>query len=291
MSLLTSCPACGTVFKVKPEQLAPTRGDVRCGQCGQVFNALQSLSVTQASQESAEPEDRLLESESADESAITFAEAATAGINIVSEPSQPEPEPQPAPEPEPEPERRIVAPPPAFQPTPTRARKEKEKKRKRIPLWAWILACLLLALLAIGQTVYFLRSEIAVWLPQTKPVLAQACTLIRCTIELPRNAQLLSIDDSDLQEHAEHKDAFVLSSTIVNRARYPQAYPLLELTLTDIHDQPILRRTLRPHEYLPAGTNLETGLPPDGDVQVKVAFTAIGIAATGYRVYVTYPRD
>jgi hypothetical protein len=99
----------------------------------------------------------------------------------------------------------------------------------------------------------------------------------------------LSIDDSDLQEHAEHKDVFILSSTIVNRARYPQAYPLLELTLTDIHDQPILRRTLRPQEYLPPGTNLGAGLPPGGDVQVKVAFTAVGIAATGYRVYVSYP--
>jgi predicted Zn finger-like uncharacterized protein len=287
MSLLTSCPACGTVFKVKPEQLAPTRGDVRCGKCGQIFNALQSLSVTQPPQESTEAESNLLENESASEPEIIVAETDTASIPFELELPPPEPEPGPAPEPEPEPERKMVAPPPVFQPTVTRARKE--QKRKRLPFWVWIPLCLLLVLFAIGQTLYFLRSEIAVWLPQTKPVLVQACALIRCTVDLPRNAQLLSIDDSDLQEHAEHKDVFVLSSTIVNRARYPQAYPLLELTLTDIHDRPILRRTLRPQEYLSPGTNTEIGLPPGGDVQVKVAFTAIGIAATGYRVYVSYP--
>ena len=54
MSLLTSCPACGTVFKVQPEQLVPSRGDVRCGNCGQIFNALQSLSVAEAPPESPE---------------------------------------------------------------------------------------------------------------------------------------------------------------------------------------------------------------------------------------------
>jgi predicted Zn finger-like uncharacterized protein len=33
MSLITRCPACGTMFKVVPDQLRISEGWVRCGQC------------------------------------------------------------------------------------------------------------------------------------------------------------------------------------------------------------------------------------------------------------------
>lgn len=43
MSLATRCPACGTTFKVVQDQLKVSEGWVRCGQCHEVFNALESL--------------------------------------------------------------------------------------------------------------------------------------------------------------------------------------------------------------------------------------------------------
>lgn len=43
MSLATRCPACGTVFRVVQDQLKVSQGWVRCGQCHEVFNALESL--------------------------------------------------------------------------------------------------------------------------------------------------------------------------------------------------------------------------------------------------------
>lgn len=43
MSLATSCPACGTVFRVIQDQLKVSEGWVRCGQCQEVFNALEGL--------------------------------------------------------------------------------------------------------------------------------------------------------------------------------------------------------------------------------------------------------
>jgi hypothetical protein len=148
---------------------------------------------------------------------------------------------------------------------------------------------LLLLLLALIQALYEFRTEIAIRLPQTRPLLERACATIGCDIPLPRKAQLLSIDDSDLQEHPDHKEVYVLTATIVNRAPYTQAYPDLELTLTDLHDQPVLRRTLAPADYLPKGTPLETGLAAGADVRVTLDFTAPGVPATGYRVFVSYP--
>ncbi|WP_374675947.1 zinc-ribbon and DUF3426 domain-containing protein [Ideonella sp.] len=43
MSLATRCPACHTVFRVVQDQLRVSEGWVRCGQCQEVFNALESL--------------------------------------------------------------------------------------------------------------------------------------------------------------------------------------------------------------------------------------------------------
>lgn len=43
MSLITRCPACGTMFKVVTDQLKVSQGWVRCGQCTEVFDAAANL--------------------------------------------------------------------------------------------------------------------------------------------------------------------------------------------------------------------------------------------------------
>jgi predicted Zn finger-like uncharacterized protein len=43
MSLATRCPSCGTAFRVVQDQLKVSEGWVRCGNCQDVFNALESL--------------------------------------------------------------------------------------------------------------------------------------------------------------------------------------------------------------------------------------------------------
>lgn len=43
MSLATRCPACSTTFRVVQDQLKVSEGWVRCGQCQEVFNALETL--------------------------------------------------------------------------------------------------------------------------------------------------------------------------------------------------------------------------------------------------------
>jgi predicted Zn finger-like uncharacterized protein len=43
MSLLTRCPACTTLYKVVPDQLRISQGWVKCGQCGEIFDASQHL--------------------------------------------------------------------------------------------------------------------------------------------------------------------------------------------------------------------------------------------------------
>lgn len=40
--MITRCPACQTVFRLRPEQLHARGGEVRCGHCFHPFNALEN---------------------------------------------------------------------------------------------------------------------------------------------------------------------------------------------------------------------------------------------------------
>ena len=51
MSLITRCPACGTMFKVVTDQLKVSQGWVRCGHCAEVFDASKTLLPREASAE------------------------------------------------------------------------------------------------------------------------------------------------------------------------------------------------------------------------------------------------
>jgi hypothetical protein len=77
-----------------------------------------------------------------------------------------------------------------------------------------------------------------------------------------------------------------------NRAPFPQEYPSLELTLTDDADRPVLRRVLAPGEYLePARSAIVgQGLAAGADVALRVSLDASRSRATGYRLYLFFPR-
>src|ERR1700749_5174915 len=53
-SVFTQCSQCETVFKLSAEVLRAAGGQVRCGKCGEVFNALARLAENASAFESTE---------------------------------------------------------------------------------------------------------------------------------------------------------------------------------------------------------------------------------------------
>jgi predicted Zn finger-like uncharacterized protein len=51
MALVTRCPNCAAAFRVTPLHLQAHGGDVRCGQCAQVFNGFATLATVQESED------------------------------------------------------------------------------------------------------------------------------------------------------------------------------------------------------------------------------------------------
>lgn len=194
----------------------------------------------------------------------------------------------------------LTAKPPAPAPAPTvnsprsvpdtasRIKLDNHPKKRRISSWLLIPAALFFLLLALLQTLYYLRTPIAAHWPELRPHLEAACTLIDCKVPLPRQAELLAIIDSDLQEDVDREGLIHLSATIVNNAPFTQAYPVLELTLTNNYDKPVIRRPFTPQEYLPSD-NTGPGLMPGEEIELRLPLTVNDDAVAGYRLFVTYP--
>jgi predicted Zn finger-like uncharacterized protein len=105
MSLVTTCPACATAFRVVPDQLKVAEGWVRCGECGEVFDARSTLEDTQAGADA--PAAHAASTTEPDPPLLPGTGPTPGPAGTESDFLQPEPEPEREPEPEPEPEPEI----------------------------------------------------------------------------------------------------------------------------------------------------------------------------------------
>ncbi len=159
------------------------------------------------------------------------------------------------------------------------------KKPKK---WLLFLICALLLALLLSQLVFFLRPMVSAYYPQATPWLKSACEKIGCKVELPKNLDLLTIDDSDMQEHSDYLDVLQFSSSLVNHANHPQAFPLIELTLTNSDDAPVIRHTFTAKEYLTNDIVAEHGISANEEIRIKLNLKNTDSEVTGYRVALKY---
>lgn len=307
--MITHCPSCHTHFRVHAEQLAARAGQVRCGKCARVFDALEHLIEENAPARvprSTPGFDALrvdtIDAENAPEPAAAQREEVGGKTQesvitaiAVAQAVPPEREAE-----TPEATRSETAKPePAnfdtkaatgasshnynFGPTVT---VESSTPGRR---WLWLSGTVLLLLTLLAQAVYQHRSAVIVLFPEIKPYAAALCANLSCDLPPPRRIELMSIEASDLQADTTNPNLMVLSATLKNRAIFNQQHPLLELTLTDAQDQPVVRRVLAPQDYLGKAVNAQAGFVANSEIAIKVFIEGSRVKATGYRLYLFYP--
>ncbi len=293
--MLTRCPSCDTTFRITPEQLKAKQGRVRCGKCQNVFNAIESLADAPAAiAVPAMPENDVeigvspARPEGSTLGVPTFPEgefgAAAAPIMDVAPAS---------PEAQAEVEEDAVAGAgaadaqnltdyePAFD----------DLLAEPVPpvLWPWVLGAMI-ALLGLGaQATYHFRTEIAVLAPEFKPAMQELCATLGCDLPLPRKAELIGIETSDLHPDPANAARLQLVASLRNRAPFAQEYPHLELTLTDAADKALVRRVLSPADYRPASKSNAPDFAANGELAVSLILDVTDVAPIGYRLYVFYP--
>jgi predicted Zn finger-like uncharacterized protein len=298
----TCCPSCQTTFRVTPEQLKARAGKVRCGKCQVVFNALDSL-LEETTPATIVPPTKILQTASADALPLPVAIPATMEFDIPLEAAdEPESSSQNPAEPLSESDAHALAKasglivPRETSEIPGYSKWAEgvmsspslpsPEKRTNTP---FVLAALLLAAVLTGQLAFHFRSEISVAAPSLRPALQALSETFDAAIPLPHHVELISIETSDLQTDPASNKLLVLQATLRNRAAYEQAYPLLELSLTDTLDNAIARKVFQPGEYLSPQNPPSHAFPPNTDITVRLWIEAKDIPAAGYRLYVFYP--
>ncbi|MFK3740207.1 DUF3426 domain-containing protein [Massilia sp. TN1-12] len=163
-------------------------------------------------------------------------------------------------------------------------RLERSGRTRRVLLGAGS-AVLLLALLAQGVTTW--RNVLAARSPALKPVLEGACALLGCRVALPAQVDNLAIETGELATLG--PGTYSLHTLLRNQGNLVQAWPSIELELTDDDNKPVLRRVFTPAEYLPRGTAPDAGFAARSEQPVRLHFALRDVTPSDYHLFVFYP--
>jgi predicted Zn finger-like uncharacterized protein len=311
-SLTTRCSACGTVFRVVPEQLRVSGGWVRCGRCSQVFDATESLvdletgmprrggtapldTVPPAAGPGAPPWPQrppFRSAPAADTTAVQPERESTASSAHDTRP--------------PRAAERLSR--PAFQPfaqqgpdgrpaallamAPSFLRQAERAARWRRP---WVRAALagtalLAAMMLAAQVAHTWRDRLAMRVPALAPLLEQGCARLGCEVGPARWLDALTVESSGLVR-VESSNVYTLQVSLRNRARHPVALPALDLSLTDASGGLIARRVLQPAELGASAATIVPGrdLVLQATLQAGAAVIGPSRVITGYTVEMFYP--
>jgi predicted Zn finger-like uncharacterized protein len=166
-----------------------------------------------------------------------------------------------------------------------RSRLQEQSGRNRRIVMAIASVLLLLALAAQAVTTF--RNVLAARFPQGKPVLSATCAVFGCKVELPAQIDTLSVETGELQSLG--GNAFSYTTLLRNPGSLAQAWPHIELALTDADDKPLVRRVFTPTQYLPPAVAAAKGFGPRTEQPVKLFFELKQIKASGYHIAIFYP--
>ncbi|WP_046155419.1 DUF3426 domain-containing protein [Chromobacterium vaccinii] len=171
---------------------------------------------------------------------------------------------------------------------------EEEAARTHKPAGPWLNG-LLAALAVIGalflaaQLVYINRTRIAAEVPESRPTLEHLCRALDCEVPWPTDIALIRTEWSELAFVPDYPNLIQLSATLKNHAQYPQAYPMLEVTLKDSDDQVLIRKVFAPKEYLKPDDLKLNRFNANSEVKVTMRLDAGKVHAMGYSLYWFYP--
>jgi predicted Zn finger-like uncharacterized protein len=165
-----------------------------------------------------------------------------------------------------------------------RSRKQERSGRTRRPLM--IAGAVVLALLLLAQLVLDFRNVLAARYPGARPLLGSACAVLGCRVGLPAQVENLVIETGELTTLG--ADSYSLNTLLRNQGSLAQAWPSIQLELTDANDKPLLRRVFGPADYLPKGVQVAAGFAARSEQPVRLNFALTDLKPSGYHMIVFY---
>ncbi len=327
MSLITRCPACGTMFKVVPDQLRISEGWVRCGHCAELFDAALHLQADSAEMASPQAQAAAAPRAASVPPAAVAAEAASgpeseaftsslhseiderllsegpdsAQLDEEAHALHEHPLDQPF-----ELRRQDLQDPvdsgfDAAVSTQTPLESEPQlhdlsfvRQARRDEAWrrpgirgAVLLAAVLLGAGLALQVAVHERDRLAAADPGLRPFLTRLCGVANCSVRPLRQIDAIAIEGSSFTKL--RPDTYRLNVTLKNQAVTEVAMPALELTLTDAQDLPVVRRVLVAGELAGQPGVIGAGIEWSASVPLALAGDEALTRVAGYRLLAFYP--
>ncbi|KQP48678.1 hypothetical protein ASF44_22555 [Pseudorhodoferax sp. Leaf274] len=206
---------------------------------------------------------------------------------------------QDAPRPAPAPARVVAAPPVSRPVPPDPAHAELSFLRDAAPALPvapraaprtrllWSCAAGLAVVLLLWQWAVHERDRLAATAPGLRPLLGALCAPLGCSVQPLRRIDAIVIDGSAFQALGDN--GYRLSLTLRNRAAHAVALPAIALTLTDIAEQPVVRRVLMPQDLGTPPAALDAHGEWTASADLQMADNAGRARVVGYRLDPFYP--
>ncbi len=148
--------------------------------------------------------------------------------------------------------------------------------------WTWLGASVALVLVLLLQWVVAQRNWLAAQEPALRPLLGALCA---CEVTWPREPEAVLIESSSFTENPQ--GGYTVQLRLKNTQHHPVAMPALELSLTDLQDQVLVRRVFTAAEL--SGKDHVQALR---DVRSTLNFELddkVSQRVSGFRAVVFYP--
>ncbi len=248
----TTCPQCKSRFRLTEEQLRQAYGNVCCGECGSVFNAMEDLQNYEGElppdyfERQAEADELLHENSlpGADPDVETeFVERRQVSLHEAMYGS----------------ERRSFF---AFEPM------------------GWFVGILLLAAVGIAQTIYYQRYQL-IENPRYQQQVINLCLVLPCAETSFSSIEEIRLLERNVFTHPVATDALMVTGSFVNQAPFAQKLPDLLISLFDVQGKLIANRLFTPAEYLLGDRNRGV-VRPELPVQFRLEIVDPGTDALTY---------
>lgn len=115
--------------------------------------------------------------------------------------------------------------------------------------WRWVALAFVLAVGLLLQVVIADRTRLATD-PVWRPRLEILCNVLQCSLPAWNEPKAFHVTSRDIRPHPSVPNALLLTASFRNDAAFAQAWPQLEVALTDLEDQPLGLRRFEAREYL-----------------------------------------
>ena len=151
--------------------------------------------------------------------------------------------------------------------------------------WLWPSISVVLALAILWQAVLWNRHWVVAKEPALRSTVETLCLPISCKVEWPKEPNSVLIENSSFSENPD--GGFNLQMRFKNIQHHPVATPWLEVTLTDLQDQVVVRRVFSIEDL-----DLQDHIAALRDQRVQFSFevnATLRERIAGYRALIFYP--